>query len=407
MLLFIAFTAGVMADRAGWLPGSSRRQPAGLGHTFDPFWEAWNLVQAHYVDRSAVQPERMTQGAIEGMLLSLGDVGHTGYLTADEFQNLESGLKGQMEGIGARLTVRNRRPTIVQTMPGSPARAAGLKPGDAILEVNGKSVANLSLQQIVEQVRGPADTEVSLRVAREGRARPLDVKIRRARVEVPDVTWHMLPGTSIAHMAIQNFGSQADTQLRAAVDEARRQGARALLLDVRGNPGGLKEQAVAVTSEFIANGTVFIQQDARGNREDVTAKSGGIATDIPLCLLVDEGSASSAEIFAGAIQDHDRGKLVGTRTFGTGTVIQPFHLSDGSAVLLAVAEWLTPKGRQIWHQGVSPDVEVALPTAATILLPDTEEGMDAAALARSPDKQLLKALDVLKQSLGPAGGEKS
>jgi carboxyl-terminal processing protease len=349
----------------------------------------------------------MTQGAIEGMLLSLGDVGHTGYLTADEFQNLESGLKGQMEGIGARLTVRNRRPTIVQTMPGSPARAAGLKPGDAILEVNGKSVANLSLQQIVEQVRGPADTEVSLRVAREGRARPLDVKIRRARVEVPDVTWHLLPGTPIAHVAIQNFGSQADTQLRAAVDVARRQGARALLLDVRGNPGGLKEQAVAVTSEFIADGTVFIQQDARGNREDVTAKSGGIATDIPLCLLIDEGSASSAEIFAGAIQDHDRGKLVGTRTFGTGTVIQPFRLSDGSAVLLAVAEWLTPKGRQIWHQGVSPDVEVALPAAATILLPDTEEGMDAAALARSPDKQLLKALDVLKQSLGPAGGGKS
>jgi len=165
---------------------------------------------------------------------------------------------------------------------------------------------------------------------------------------------------------------------------------------VRGNPGGLREQAVAVTAEFLDKGQViFIQQDAQ-RREEVHAKNGGLDPTIPLCVLIDEGTASSAEIFAGALQDHGRGKLVGTRTFGTGTVLRPFELSDGSAVLLAVAEWLTPKGRKIWHQGIAPDVEVALPRGATILMPESGEPLTAEMLARTEDKQLLKAVEVLR-----------
>jgi carboxyl-terminal processing protease len=209
----------------------------------------------------------------------------------------------------------------------------------------------------------------------------------------------MLPGTPIAHVAIQEFGSEADRQLRAAIRAARAKGAKGLLLDVRGNPGGLKDQAVAVTSQFLTSGNVFLERDAQGRETAVPVEPGGIAPDIPVCVLIDEGTASSAEIFAGALQDHGRAKLVGTHTFGTGTVLKPFLLSDGSAVLLAVLEWLTPNGRLIWHHGIKPDVEVALSNGTPILLPYEETHMDAAALKRSPDKQLLTALHLLREKV--------
>jgi carboxyl-terminal processing protease len=395
ILLLAAFAAGVLLDRAGWLPGSA--VPPGLGRTFG---EAWRLVEQHYVDRSAVKPGRMTDGAIEGMLASLGDVGHTTYATREELQELEQGLKGEMEGIGARVTLREHRPTVMDTVPNSPARAAGLEAGDVIVDVNGKPVASLPLQRVVQMVRGPAGTEVRLRIQREGLSQPLDFTIRRAKVDVPEVAWHLLPGTDVAHLAIHNFGNHADEQLKAALDEARQKGARKLILDVRGNPGGLKDQAVAVTSEFLTSGNVFLMQDVHGQRTPVAVKPGGVAQDIPLCVLIDEGTASSAEIFAGAIQDHHRGKLVGAHTFGTGTVLQPFVLSDGSAVLLAVAEWLTPDGRSFWHKGIPPDIAVSLPPNATVLLPESEDHLDAAALGRSTDTQLLKAIEVLGEKTG-------
>jgi carboxyl-terminal processing protease len=392
-LLLAAFAVGVLLDRSGLLPGSP--VPRGLGSTFA---EAWRLVERRYVDRSAVQPARMTDGAIEGMLASLGDVGHTTYVTREELKELQQGLKGELEGIGARVTLRDHQPTIMDTVPNSPARAANLQPGDVILDVNGKSVANLPLQRVVEMVRGPAGTEVRLRLRRKGQAKPIDITIKRAKVDVPEVAWHLLPGVPIAHVAIHNFGNHADEQLKTAIKEAQQQGATKLILDVRGNPGGLKDQAVAVTSEFLTSGNVFIMKDAQGQETPVAVKPGGIAPDIPVCVLIDEGTASSAEILAGALQDHHRAKLVGTHTFGTGTVLEPFPLSDGSAVLLAVAEWLTPNGRSFWHKGIPPDIVVPLPPDATVLLPEAEGNLDASALKNSTDKQLLKAIEVLRDA---------
>jgi carboxyl-terminal processing protease len=399
IVLALVFAAGVLVERSSRLLTSFQDAPPGIEKTFAPFWETWNLIQERYVDREAVEPKRMTRGAIEGLLASLGDFGHTTYLTPEELKRLHESLEGRMEGIGARLSIRRRRPTVVSTVPGSPARSKGLKPGDIFVEVDKQQVLAMPLDRIVSLVRGPAGTKVHIRIAREGTPKPLDFDIERARVEVPDVTWHMLPGEQVGHVAIQSFGQQAHMLLKAALEDLKGKGARALILDVRGNQGGLKEQAVAVTSEFVGEGAVFIEQDARGNRTTVSVQPGGQALTIPLCLLIDEGSASSSEIFAGAIQDHARGKLVGTRTFGTGTVLQPFNLTDGSAVLLAVAEWLTPNGRQIWHHGISADVEVALPEGAAILFPENEAELTATALAQSEDKQLLKALDILRAQL--------
>jgi carboxyl-terminal processing protease len=399
ILLAFVFAAGVLVERSGRLFTPYHYTPAGLEKTFAPFWETWDLIKHHYVNREVVQPERMTRGAIEGLLASLGDFGHTTYLTPDELKRLHESLEGRMEGIGARLSIRRRRPTVVSTVPGSPARAQGLKPGDVMFEVDSQQVLALPLDRIVSLVRGPAGTKVHIRIAREGAPKPLDFDIERARVEVPDVTWHLLPGEPVGHVAIQSFGEQAHTLLKTALEDLRKQGAKALIVDVRGNQGGLKEQAVAVTSEFVGQGAVFIEQDAEGHRTTVPVQPGGHALDIPLCLLIDEGSASSSEIFAGAIQDHGRGKLVGTRTFGTGTVLQPFALSDGSAVLLAVAEWLTPNGRQIWHHGISADVDVPLAEGSTILFPENEAELTSTALTGSEDKQLLKALELLRPRL--------
>src|SRR5262249_30949751 len=205
LLLVLAFVAGVYLDRQGWIPGRADRQPAGLRKTFAPFWEAWDKVQEHYVDRDKVDPKRMTEGAIAGMINSLGDNGHTTYLTKQARERLKEGLAGQLEGIGARITIRNRRPAIVQTMPKSPARAAGLLPEDVLVAVDGQDVTLWSLTQVVARVRGKAGTKVKLRILRAGRPEPFEVEVTRAKVDIPEVSWRLLPDKRMAHLAFQRF----------------------------------------------------------------------------------------------------------------------------------------------------------------------------------------------------------
>jgi carboxyl-terminal processing protease len=399
-ILFIvgAFYLGVQAERYGWM--SPLHEPPEVQRTFRPFWETWYLVHEKYVDQSSVNDEHMTQGAIVGMLATLGDIGHTTYLSKEEVQRFQEDLRGELYGVGASIGMRKRRPTIIYTLPNSPARAAGLKPGDVIEQVDGQDVKNLSLQQIVKRVRGQAGTEVHLKVVRGEPSRTVDLEMKRARVEVPDVSWKMLPGSPIAHVALRNFGEHTDEQLRETLEALIKQGAKGMILDLRGNPGGLKGQAVKVTSEFLKSGEViFLQRDAKGQTQSILAETGGVGLDIPLCLLIDETTASSAEILSGAVQDHERGKLIGTRTFGTGTVLGEYKLTDGSALLLAISEWLTPKGRQIWHKGITPDIEVSLPQDASIVMPESEAQLTADTLAHSGDTQLLKAIEVMKIEL--------
>jgi carboxyl-terminal processing protease len=296
--------------------------------------------------------------------------------------------------------MRHDLPTIISTVPGSPAAKAGLLPGDVLLDVEGKDVTGLPLARIVQLVRGPLHSTAHLRVRREGVPDPIDVSAARAEIKIKDVTWQMLPGAdALAQIAIHEFGNQAAAQLGEALQEARRQNVRGLIVDVRGNPGGLKDQAIAVTSEFLDRGSVFILRDRQGKETKVPVQPGGTATAIPLVVLIDGGTASSAEIFASALQDHGRGKLVGTRTFGTGTVLRPFVLSDGGALMLAVAEWLTPNGREIWHKGIQPDVEVSLAPNAIVVQPEPETEMTSAALKQSGDTQLLKALEILSEQI--------
>jgi carboxyl-terminal processing protease len=218
----------------------------------------------------------------------------------------------------------------------------------------------------------------------------------------------MIPDTDVALVRLSQFNANLDDNLVEAIKEAEEAGATRLILDVRNNPGGLLEQAIKVTSEFLKDGNVLLQEDAQGNREAFVVESGGVAREIPIVVLINRGSASSSEIFAGAIQDHERGLVIGETTFGTGTVLRPFDLDDGSVLLLGTSQWLTPDGRLIRKQGIEPDITVEVPIGTDLISPIELEELAVADLLSSEDAQLLKALETLdalpQVSIG-AGGE--
>lgn len=391
-MLAVGFLMGVLADRSGLLPGMSTAEPTDVAPTFGVFWQAWNLVQRRYVERPSIDPTRMTYGAIEGMLDSLGDTGHTRFLSPDEVKAEADVLAGRLEGIGAEVSMRSGQPVIVAPIPGSPAQQAGIRPGDAIVRVDGQEVAGLTVEQVVNLVRGPAGTAVTLTVIHEGETNLDDVTVTRAQITVPSVSWSMLPGTTVAQVLVSQFADHTGRELASALGDAQTAGATAVVLDLRDDPGGIRDEAITVASQFLRDGNVLIERDASGKQTTYPIKGGGVALDTPLVVLINQGSASSAEIVAGAIQDDQRARLVGATTFGTGTVLSQFSLGDGSAIFLGTAEWLTPNGRQIWRHGISPDVPVALPAGATALIPDQVRGMTVDQLQTSQDTQLLRAI---------------
>jgi carboxyl-terminal processing protease len=355
------------------------------------------LAQEHFVDRAALDPKTMTYGAIRGMVQALGDEGHTAFLTPEQIREQETSLSGSFSGIGAQIGVEDNLPVIVAPFDSSPAEEAGIRAGDIILEVDGEDVTTMSISDIVGLIRGEAGSEVVLTVLHRDGQEPVEIPITRGEIDIPAATWAMVPGTDIALIRLSQFSADAESDIKASIQEAKAAGATGLIVDVRNNPGGLLQQAVRVTSQFLNGGNVLLQEDANGNRQEFPVRRGGTAQDIPLVVLINQGSASSAEIFAGAVQDHERGTLVGETTFGTGTVLQPFKLQDGSALLLGTSQWLTPDGRLIRKQGISPDVEVEVPLGTFLVSPDELKQMSADDLADSEDAQLLKALALIQQ----------
>ncbi len=360
---------------------------------FSVFWEAWELASTRFVDPAAVDPGEMITGAVNGMLDSLGDNGHTRFLSAEEARQWEETLRGSFEGIGAYIDVRNGRTIIVAPIEGSPAEQAGLRPGDVILAVNGEPTTGWSVDELRAKVRGPSGTSVTLRVLNPGDNVPVDVTVVRAQVVVPSVNWRMLPD-DVALIRLSSFDNDAGKELRDALAGARQQGARAIVLDLRNNPGGLLDQAVEVASQFLPEGTtVLIEENREGERKVTTARRGGLALDVPLAVLINENSASSAEIVSGALQAAERAVLIGETTFGTGTVLTPYRLSDGSRLLLGTQQWLTPDERAIRGQGIEPDEVIVLGDEVAPLSPAEAAALPAAELRASPDTQLARAVE--------------
>jgi len=360
------------------------------------FREAWGIVQDRFVYRENLDSRRMIHGALRGMVDALGDEGHTRFLTPDELRHSQEALSGKLEGIGAEISIRDGRPVIVAAIEGSPAARGGLQAGDVILAVGGEDTARMPLTELTRKVRGPRDSQVTLTLLRPSTNETREVTLTREEIQLRVVTWTMVPGTTIAHLHLAHYSERARDELVQALGELRAAGATALVLDLRDDPGGLLDQAVQVTSQFIAEGNVLLEEDAARARKPYPVQGEGAARDLPLVVLVNRGTASAAEITAGAIQDHGRGLLVGETTFGTGTVLATFPLRDGSALLLGVAQWLTPNGRAIRGHGIPPDINVSLPAGVSRLQPRVESGMTPEQLEASGDTQLLAAIAHLR-----------
>jgi carboxyl-terminal processing protease len=400
MALTLALGSGV-----GYVRGAENRtgnctESAEVCAKFSNFWEVWNLAEDKFVDKKAIKPDEMISGAINGMLDSLGDQGHTRYLTSDQNKRFGESLQGSYEGIGAYVDVQSGFPIIVSPIEGSPAEKAGVLPGDVIVRIDGQSSEGLTVDEVVNRIKGPKGTQVRLQLRHSGEETPVDVTITRASVTVPIVTWRMLPG-NVAHVRLSQFAENADKELRKALDDARAQGARALIMDVRDNPGGLVDQAVGVTSMFVPKGKpVLLEAKRDGSTEAYRSEENNPILDLPMVVLINSGSASAAEIFTGALQDYSRATVIGVPTAGTGTVLSTLRLDDGSAVLLGTAQWQTPKGRYLRREGVSPDITVGLPAGVRPLTPSIAKRLSPDELQKYADLQLQRALNLL--GAGPA-----
>lgn len=395
VLLLGAFSGGMIT---GWffpLKGSTQLSIPGLSlppknatpassqtdenTLFKPFWDSWKLVHDEYYQQP-VNDEKLMQGAIRGMLDALGDE-HTSYMDPDMLRQINSQMEGGYEGIGAWVDTTGEYLTIVSPMPNSPAEKAGLKPEDEVHAVDGKDVTGMDGNLVLRQIIGPAGTNVTLTIVRKDTAEPFDVTITREKIEVPTVESKMLPD-HIGYIRLATFGETTDQELRKALNELDKQKPAGLILDLRYNGGGYLQTAVDVGSEFINKGVLLYEEYGNGKKVTFEAHSGGLATNIPMVVLVNEGSASASEILAGAIQDYGRAKLVGTLTYGKGSVQNWVTLdNDQGAIRVTIAHWLTPKERQINKVGLTPDYEVKM----------TEDDIKA-----NRDPQLDKAVEVLK-----------
>jgi carboxyl-terminal processing protease len=258
---------------------------------------------------------------------------------------------------------------VVSAYPGSPAADAGIGAGDRFLRVNGQDVSSLPLTDLGQLLNGPKGSDVRLTVLQPDDT-VIERTVRREEVRIPAVTWAPLEGTSIWHIHISGFSEWTADELDQALAAARDGGATGIVLDLRDNPGGLLNEAVGVVSRFVPEGTVLIERDRGGNESKVEVDKGHMVTDLPLVVLVNGGSASSSEVVTAALLYHERATAVGTTTFGTGTVLRTYGLSDGSALVLGVQEWLTPAGTPIRHQGITPEEVVSLPDGTEPTIPD-------------------------------------
>ncbi|MGH2627004.1 MAG: S41 family peptidase [Anaerolineales bacterium] len=326
---------------------------------FEPFWQAWDIVHDQYVDQP-VDDVKIMRGAIQGMLDALGDE-HTFYMDPSEYEQASFPLEGDYEGIGAWVDTSTEFLTIISPMPGSPAERAGLKPGDEILAVDDEDMTGVDANLVVRSVLGPAGTVVRLTVRREGENEPLELAVTREKIIVPSVESRMLED-DVAYVRLLTFGEDTTGDLQSALDDLLDQEPVGLVLDLRANGGGYLHTAVEVASEFIGEGTILIERFGDGTEQLYEAEPGGRALDIPLVVLIDGGTASASEIVAGAVQDRERGLLVGETSFGKGSVQVWLPLrGDGGAVRITTARWYTPLDRLIHGVGLTPDFVVEPP----------------------------------------------
>lgn len=358
---------------------TSKAPPNELSNVdFTQFWMVWDKLSSEYYDKSKLDSQKMLNGAISGMVGSLDDP-FTVYLPPVQNDNFKQGMAGQFQGIGAELGTKDKNIIVIAPLTGSPAQKAGIKAGDAILEVNGNSTANWTLSQAVEKIRGPKGSTVLLTIAQSGKE-PKEIKIIRDVITVKSVESYVkkvkdvenikidkkIENEKIAYIRLSQFGDNTNSEwlemansLSLKLDQES--DVKGIIFDLRNNPGGYLSDAVFIASEFVNEGSVVvIEEEKLNDRELLKANRRGFFTDIPVIVLINKGSASASEIVAGALRDHDRAKLLGETSYGKGTIQQAEDLGGGAGLHVTIAKWLTPNETWVNGKGLEPDIKVEL-----------------------------------------------
>jgi carboxyl-terminal processing protease len=376
-LTSFALATSCNLELTGRVGGNPEQSIEDLPPEFDRVAEVWELLQREHVDREQLDAQELSEGAIRGMLQALEDP-YASYLDPEQFEVESQDFKGFFEGIGAQVGMREGRLTIIAPIPDTPAERAGIRPGDVIMEINNESTTNITLLEAVSKIRGEKGTNVQLLVLHLNQQEPETIVVERGVIPLNSVRFSMLDG-GVGHLRIFNFTDTTNDEVEEALEQFKDANGEGLVLDLRNNPGGLLRSVVDVASQFLDEGLVLYEIDAQGNRTDWKVEPGGKGHDIPLVVLINEFSASASEVLAGALTDHDQATVVGTTSFGKGSVNTLQELSDGSGVYFSIARWYTPNGTLIESEGITPDVVVEAP-------PDAAE-----------DIQLQRAIEILQQ----------
>jgi len=362
---------------------SSKEPPQTVTNlNFSAFWTVWQSLENKYYDKTKLDPQKLLDGAISGMVQSVGDP-YTVYLPPATNANFKEGMAGQFQGIGAELGLQNKQIIVVAPLDNSPAQKAGIKAGDAILKVDNKSTEGWTLSQAVEKIRGPKETYVVLNILHKDAKTPTDIKIKRDVITVKSVSGWIKKikeierikltdelkekqEKKIIYIRLSQFGDNTNKDWLSQINDLSLKSQNdksilGLILDLRNNPGGYLTDAAFIAGEFLPEGkTVVIQEDGSGQKTSLAVNRRGIFLDTPLIVLINKGSASASEIVSGALRDYKRAKLVGETSFGKGTIQEAQEIGDGAGLHVTIAKWLTPNGIWVHEKGLKPDVEVSL-----------------------------------------------
>lgn len=397
LMVLSTFFGMVIGDRSDAGPGANASTMLTQIPEFDVIEGTYDAIRENYVLADEITDDELMYGAATGMVEALGDEGHSSFLNPQEAEDFERSSRGELIGIGIQVDVTGPQPIVIAPIDRSPAYEAGIQSGDVIIAVDGQLSVEVGSEEVVDLIRGEAGTDVTLTIRHQDELEPIDLTITRAVIDVEPVSYVMMPD-NVLWLRVSQFSAGATEGVIEALRYGQSQGMTSVILDLRNNPGGLVFEAIGIGSQFLPGDTVLYQeQEADGTvREVRTLGSAGEWQEGELVVLINDGSASASEIVSSGIKSNDRGMVIGETTFGTGTVLLPFPVTDnGSVALLGVKLWLTADGEEIWKRGVDPDVTVTLEPGVSPTLPfefETEL-IDQDQLASTGDAQLLAAYD--------------
>lgn len=402
VILVVFFVGNYFGQRGAQTAHGEVAIPNGINITdeqFEPFWRVWQVLSQKYVAATTTDSQDRIWGAIKGLASSQGDP-YTVFFPPEENQMFKSDIAGNFEGVGMEIGVKDGVMTVVSPLKGSPAEKAGVRAGDKIIKINGESTLDLPVDKAVKLIRGPKGTTVKIIFVREGVSENLEKSIVRDVIDIPTIQTEIKSGGSASTTAssgaglredgifvvrLFSFTAQASTLFRQALRDFIQSGSHKLIIDLRGNPGGYLDAAWDMASWFLPVGDVIVTEDFGGKQTNQIYRSKGyniFNNNYKFIILVDGGSASASEIFAGALQEHGRAKLVGVKTFGKGSVQELIPITDETSLKVTIARWLTPKGHNLSHDGLVPDVEVKV----------TQKDIDS-----KIDPQMNKAVEILRK----------